>query len=589
MEKERSRRYETANALAIDLQRHLDNKPVLARPPRASYRVQEFVGRHRVGVLAGTGMLVVLLAGLVPAAVGFVHARSARDVPPKERLEAQTQRHIAAKDKTDLGIAPSRYLKGVPFISSPPGARIQIFQLKNGVSDPNPVVDAAAPVRTTLGFPDGVSYKVVASLPQYLTNDKTVIEKEPKDKTVFGITLTRYLKDVPFISFVPRFVDNMWTLVPVHGTREGYILESDYLNERLNHVQNLKRITNNDERPLVENHELVDIRSCVMSPTADALVYQKVIEHVLDESEHVTPKDETLAESLPQIAAANNVGLDDIIRDNPDVPATGLLRPQTHIAIKHRELTSQIWKQVIDMPIVTAITPKRVLAMFPGFTFNGDSVLFASDNISPNSLLWSMQLGRGGSKMVRITSSDSLDYLPSGGQQLIAYTSIRRRANTPQIWLCRPNGGEPCLITEREAPQIAPSGDKILFTRLWTAPGGKRSVRQLWIMNINGGGETQLTQNKDFDVIDPRWDPDGKWIVYASNEGRDARGVHNFDIWLATADGRETIQLTSDGSDDTSPSFDRSGNFIYFRSNRGGFWNVWRCELTPEVRQRMTH
>jgi len=196
------------------------------------------------------------------------------------------------------------------------------------VSDPNPVVDAAAPVRTTLGFPDGVSYKVVASLPQYLTNDKTVIEKEPKDKTVFGITLTRYLKDVPLISFVPRFVDNMWTLVPVHGTREGYILESDYLNERLNHVQNLKRITNNDERPLVENHELVDIRSCVMSPTADALVYQKVIEHVLDESEHVTPKDETLAESLPQIAAANNVGLDDIIRDNPDVPATGLLRPQ---------------------------------------------------------------------------------------------------------------------------------------------------------------------------------------------------------------------------------------------------------------------
>ncbi|HEY8749654.1 MAG TPA: hypothetical protein VIM11_16845 [Tepidisphaeraceae bacterium] len=479
--------------------------------------------------------------------------------------------------------------KSVFITSSPPGARIQIFEMKNGVTTPAPVVDAAAPVRKTLDFPEGVSYKVVATLPQYLTDDKTVIEKEPKDKVDYAITLTRYLKDVPYISFAPRFVDNLWTLVPVHGTHEGYILEKDYLNERLNHVQNLKRITNNDERPLVENHELVDIRSCVMSPTADALVYQKVIEHIIDESEHVTPKDEKDAETLPQIAAANNVRFDDITRDNPDIPPSGPLKPETHVAIKHREMTSQIWKQVIDTPVVTPISPNNVQAMFPGFTFNGDSVLFASDNISPNALLWRMQLEGGGTKMVRITSSDSLDFFPSGGQQSIAYTSIPRRAKSPEIWLCRPDGGEPSLITEGEAPQIAPSGDKILYTRLWTAPGGKQSVRQLWIMNINGGVATQLTHNKDFDVIDPKWDSDGKWIVYSSNEGKDARGVHNFDIWLATADGRQTLQLTSDGSDDTSPSFDRSGNFIYFRSNRGGFWNVWRCELTPEVRKQMTH
>jgi Tol biopolymer transport system component len=106
-------------------------------------------------------------------------------------------------------------------------------------------------------------------------------------------------------------------------------------------------------------------------------------------------------------------------------------------------------------------------------------------------------------------------------------------------------------------------------------------------MNINGGDATQLTQNKDFDVIDPKWDPDGKWIVYASNEARDARGVRNNDIWIMTADGRHKVQLTSDGSDDSSPSFDRSGNFIYFRSNRGGFWNVWRCEPTAEVRAEL--
>jgi len=44
LEKDRSRRYETANGLAMDLQRHLSNEPVLARPPSAAYRFQNLSG-----------------------------------------------------------------------------------------------------------------------------------------------------------------------------------------------------------------------------------------------------------------------------------------------------------------------------------------------------------------------------------------------------------------------------------------------------------------------------------------------------------------------------------------------------------------
>jgi Tol biopolymer transport system component len=189
--------------------------------------------------------------------------------------------------------------------------------------------------------------------------------------------------------------------------------------------------------------------------------------------------------------------------------------------------------------------------------------------------------------MIRITSSDSLDYEPSGGQEYIAYSSIPRRTKGAQVWLTRPDGREPSLVTDGETPQISPSGDKVVFTKLWTAAGGATAVHQLWLMNINGGDATQLTQNRDYEVIDPKWSPDGKWIVFASDEMKDPRGARNFDIWLATSDGRRKIQLTSDGSHDSSPSFDRTGKFVYFRSNRGGFWNVWRCELPPEVRAEM--
>ena len=52
MEKDRTRRYDTATGLAMDVRRHLDSEPVLARPPSAVYRTRTFVRRHRVGVTA---------------------------------------------------------------------------------------------------------------------------------------------------------------------------------------------------------------------------------------------------------------------------------------------------------------------------------------------------------------------------------------------------------------------------------------------------------------------------------------------------------------------------------------------------------
>ena len=50
LEKDRARRYETANAMAMDIRRYLDNEPVLASPPSAAYMARKFVRRHRGGV-----------------------------------------------------------------------------------------------------------------------------------------------------------------------------------------------------------------------------------------------------------------------------------------------------------------------------------------------------------------------------------------------------------------------------------------------------------------------------------------------------------------------------------------------------------
>jgi serine/threonine protein kinase len=70
LEKDRNRRYETANGFAMDVQRYLADEPVQACPPSVLYRWGKFVRRHRTGVLTTAAALLVVL--LVAVGVGWV-------------------------------------------------------------------------------------------------------------------------------------------------------------------------------------------------------------------------------------------------------------------------------------------------------------------------------------------------------------------------------------------------------------------------------------------------------------------------------------------------------------------------------------
>ena len=71
LEKDRTRRYDTANGVAFDLKRHLNNEPVLARPPSAAYKFQKAFRRNKLIFAAGTAVAIALVAGLCLAALGF--------------------------------------------------------------------------------------------------------------------------------------------------------------------------------------------------------------------------------------------------------------------------------------------------------------------------------------------------------------------------------------------------------------------------------------------------------------------------------------------------------------------------------------
>ena len=79
LEKDRTRRYETANGLAADIQRHLNNEPVVARPPSNVYRFQKMVRRNRGALSVAATILVVLVVALFTLATSNAHIRRERD------------------------------------------------------------------------------------------------------------------------------------------------------------------------------------------------------------------------------------------------------------------------------------------------------------------------------------------------------------------------------------------------------------------------------------------------------------------------------------------------------------------------------
>jgi serine/threonine protein kinase len=75
LEKDRRRRYETANGLATDILRHLNNEPVTARPPSAAYRFQKAWRRNRLAFSAAGAVGLALFLGIIGTSLGVVEAR----------------------------------------------------------------------------------------------------------------------------------------------------------------------------------------------------------------------------------------------------------------------------------------------------------------------------------------------------------------------------------------------------------------------------------------------------------------------------------------------------------------------------------
>ena len=236
-------------------------------------------------------------------------------------------------------------------------------------------------------------------------------------------------------------------------------------------------------------------------------------------------------------------------------------------------LEADLWRQPIVGTGRTRITTAPGMDIVPSLIDRGTALIFSSDRAGGRAL-WRIN-ARGGGGLTRVTDPmvGASNPSVSPDQAIIAYSAGSNES--AQIWTLDRRTGEHRQLGLGSTPEVSPDGTKILYNRI--NPSTERW--QIWQMNIAGGGDTFISGGSDHHEIHPVWSPSGNSILYASNQGTDGRGRQNYDIWqMALGRGTRT-QLTTNGSHDDHPLW-HTDDRIFFRSNRGGAWNIWYMRAT---------
>ena len=113
LEKDRTRRFESASGLALDVQRFLANEPIGARPPSGAYRFQKWVRRNKPVFAAGAAVFLALVLGLGLSLYLFIREREAlqRERVARERAVAAEKRQAELREQAEKGLALKKRIR----------------------------------------------------------------------------------------------------------------------------------------------------------------------------------------------------------------------------------------------------------------------------------------------------------------------------------------------------------------------------------------------------------------------------------------------------------------------------------------------
>ncbi|MGB7157699.1 MAG: PEGA domain-containing protein [Tepidisphaeraceae bacterium] len=222
----------------------------------------------------------------------------------------------------------------------------------------------------------------------------------------------------------------------------------------------------------------------------------------------------------------------------------------------------------------------KSLDIMPSYTGGGDEIVYSSNRAGKNVSVWSMS-ATGVPGITQLTTGDTNDLWPMidvDPKQRLYYQALVDTRADPRLYMTQRGTTIRKDLTHVSGtqPRVSPKADAVIFC----AMNEKSGKRDLYRMPDIGGVPQNLTNTPDVDEFDPTWSRDGSRVAFVSDRGQDEEKRQNLDIWMLNLDRpQQPVQITTNGSHDDCPAWDPSGQSMFFRSNRGGEWAVWKIDV----------
>ena len=233
-------------------------------------------------------------------------------------------------------------------------------------------------------------------------------------------------------------------------------------------------------------------------------------------------------------------------------------------------------------PKLTQLTFADGIEEYPAWSSDGTKVAYSGE-VAGVRKIFVKELATGEERQLTQSGEDDIQaaWSPDGASILFVRAQKPNAKLQPtdvfgsfeggDIWSVDVQSGpENKIIENAYNPVFSPDGKSIAYDTSRSGP------RRIWVSDSRGYNPQQISTDVSEDIghVRPRWSTDGKRIVFQNIERT------RFNIRMVDMDGRKMTWIINDLNNNLNPVWSHGNEFVYFSSDRGGGYNVWRVGVS---------